>query len=200
MTTTATLISAPAVEGGVAAPAAGSRAARRSARSRGRVRGVVGWLLLALAVVLLWPAQFGGLTGLTVVNGHSMEPVYRTDDLVASFRQTGYAVGDIVSYRVPQGQPGAGGRVIHRIASASDVDGETVYTTQGDNNPQADPWTIRDGDILGRAIVAVPGVGAGLTPEGAPLILALSLGVIVTVLLWGDGGRARARKNSDHRP
>ncbi|MFL0410388.1 signal peptidase I [Microbacterium paludicola] len=183
-------------------PGDGTRAARRRARSRGRTRAAVSWLLLVLAVILLWPAQYGGLTGVTAVNGHSMEPTYHTGDLVASFRQSGYAVGDIVSYQVPQGQPGAGGRVIHRIVSARVVGGETIYSTQGDNNPQADPWTIRDGDILGRAIVAVPGVGAGLTPEGAPLLLALSLGFIVTMLLWGDGDghRARARAKTDNRP
>ena len=72
---------------------------------------VVGRLrvMLAVGAVLLWPAPLGGVVGLTVVSGHSMEPTYHSGDLVITARQPSYAAGDIVSYVVPAGEFGGGG-------------------------------------------------------------------------------------------
>ena len=54
------------------------------------------------------------------------------------------AVGDIVSFHPPT----APGEVYtHRIVS---TDGGLV-TTQGDINSVSDPWTLSDGDLIGRA-------------------------------------------------
>jgi len=175
------------------APEADAAEPGRVARTWGGMRQIIGWVVLGIAIVLLWPAQLGGLTGLTVVNGHSMEPTYVTDDLIVSMRQPHYHVGDIVSYEVPAGQNGAGGRVIHRIVSVQTVDGAMVYGTRGDNNPQADPWVIGDADVLGRAVLRLPGVGIALTPDGAPIVLAVALGAVVTLLLWGGDARSRSR-------
>ncbi|HCX85513.1 MAG TPA: signal peptidase I [Micrococcales bacterium] len=149
-----------------------------------RLPSAAGWLLIAVAAVLLWPAQWGGLTGLTVVSGHSMEPTFHTGDLVVTWRASGYEVGDIVSYTVPADQAGAGGRVIHRVSSVELVDGETVYTTRGDNNPADDPWTLTSADVTGTVLVHVPGVGALVGTSLLPLIAAGALGGVVTVLLW----------------
>lgn len=206
MTDTATLPStaSPAAESGVAVPGAlapgtGSRrGARRPRRTWGRMRQVSAWVLLAFAVILLWPAQLGGITALTVVNGHSMEPTYETGDLVVSVKLPRYRVGDVVSFAVPEGQDGAGGRVIHRIVDVRTTAGGRTYTTQGDHNPQPDPWRIGDADILGRAFAHVPRVGVGLTPQGAPIVLAIALGGIVTLLLWGDGRGSRSRTREPH--
>ncbi|WP_420115169.1 signal peptidase I [Pseudactinotalea sp.] len=149
-----------------------------------RVRSVLGWVLVAAAAILLWPAQWGGLTGLTIVSGHSMEPTYVTGDLVVTWRQSDYAPGDVVSSTVPEGQPGAGGHVIHRIITAEPTSAGTIYTTLGDNNPAADQWAIAADDITGAAILHVPGLGRFLGPAVLPIILAAALGGIVTVLLW----------------
>jgi signal peptidase len=193
------LLPAPVVEEDVVVPGLVTRATLREATRRderprrtwGALRKVTGWVVLAFAFIALWPAQFGGITGMTVVNGHSMEPTYVTGDLIVSVRQPHYEVGDIVSYQVPEGQAGAGGRVIHRISAVSAGVGGPRYATQGDNNPEADPWVISDGDILGQAVVRIPHAGVGLTGEGSTLALALALGFIVTLLLWGDDRGSR---------
>lgn len=151
-----------------------------------RVRSVLGWVLVAVAAILLWPAQWGGLTGLTIVSGQSMEPTYYTGDLVVTWRQADYAPGDIVSYTVPADQPGGGGHVIHRIVTAEPGPSGTVYTTLGDNNPAADQWAITAADITGTTILHVPGLGRVLGPAVLPIIAAAALGGIVTVLLWRD--------------
>lgn len=163
-------------------------------RRRGTLAGrIVSTLLFIVAVVLLWPAQFGGVTGLTVVNGHSMEPTYHTGDLVLSIRQPGYSAGDIVSYSVPAGQPGAGGRVIHRVFSLDASSGATTYTTKGDNNPSVDPWHFGTSEVLGKAIFMVPGIGAVFGGSTSSLMIGLLAGVAVTVVIWTAGSRRKRR-------
>lgn len=156
-------------------------------------------ILFVVAVALLWPARYGGISGLTVVSGHSMEPTFHTGDLLLSIRQPSYRVGDIISYTVAAGQPGAGGRVIHRIAA---IDDSGRYRTQGDNNPDSDPWRSTSGDVMGREIFSIPGVGTLLGPASAPAALGLVFGGLVTVLIWrsdtsGDrAGRRRSEVNA----
>ena len=151
---------------------------------RGRVvralRSLVGWLAVAAGVIVLWPAQLGGIVGLTIVSGHSMEPSYLTGDLVVTVRQASYVVDDVVSYVVPEGQPGAGGRVIHRIVTAEDG----VYTTLGDNNAEPDPWAFEAADVTGRALFRLSGLGTIWSPQVFPIIIAIALGGIVAVVLW----------------
>jgi signal peptidase len=165
------------------------------AKPRRPWRYVVSVGIFLVAVVLLWPAQFGGLTGLTVVNGHSMEPTYYTGDLVVSFRLPNYAPGDIVSYRVPSGQPGAGGRVIHRIFSEATTGGRTVFTTKGDNNPSTDPWNFVTGDVLGKALFSIPAIGSVLGGASNPIVVGLASGLLVTVLLWRIGSAPKKRRH-----
>jgi len=179
MTTTSGNAFAPGTDVDAPVTTEGFVTGARSSRGR-RVRGALSWLLLALAVVALWPAQWGGFLGLTIVSGHSMEPTYYTGDLVVTVRQPGYAVGDVVSYRVPAGQPGAGGRVIHRIESIQNG----VIVTEGDNNPDIDPWVFATGDVTGRAVLHIPGVGLMWSPSVLPVIIAIIVGIAVTVLLW----------------
>lgn len=165
-------------------PSAGSsrRRDQRTARTRSHpARTVLEWLLFAIGIALLWPVQFGGITGITIVHGQSMEPTYSTGDVVLTLRLGDYRPGDVISYTVPDGQAGAGGHVIHRVES---VQADGTYITIGDNNDAADQWVISDDDVTGRAIVAVPGLGLALSPQFLPYILAFSLGGIVTVLLW----------------
>lgn len=163
------------------------------------LRAAIGWGLVLVAVILLWPAQWGGLSGITVVSGHSMEPTYRTGDLVVTWRSPAYEIGDIVSYTVPADQPGAGGHVIHRISAIADAGGSPVYTTTGDNNPAADQWALSSSDITGAAVLHVPGLGRLLRPALLPYVAAALIGAIVTVLLWRsqDDGEAESADEAD---
>ncbi|MGC0143866.1 MULTISPECIES: signal peptidase I [unclassified Pseudactinotalea] len=155
--------------------------ARHRASGAARLRTVVSWVLLALAVVALWPAQFGGLTGLTIVHGASMEPTYATGDVVVTLRTGSYQVGDVISYTVPAGQAGAGGHVIHRVGS---VEPDGTYTTIGDNSENPDEWVIADADVRGKAVAVLPRAGIVFSPQVLPYVVALAVGGIVTLLLW----------------
>jgi signal peptidase I len=163
---------------------------------RRRPLAVVGSILIFLvALVILWPAQFGGFTGLTVVNGHSMQPTYYTGDLVVTLRLPSYQPNDIISFKVPQGQPGAGGRVIHRVFSDTSVKGQTVYTTKGDNNPSVDPWHPGNADILGKALFSIPAIGSVLGGASNPIVVGLVAGILVTLLVWRIGSGPKKRRH-----
>lgn len=164
---------------------------RRSLRRTSPLRRIVSLVAAALTIGALWPAQFGGITSLTVVRGQSMEPVYRSGDLVITVRLPDYAIGDIVSYTVPEGQPGAGGRVIHRIigedaaGTARGADGAALpYLSQGDNNPDIDPWRFAANDVMGVAVLSVPVVGGLIGSLGDPVVIGLGAGLLVTIILW----------------
>jgi signal peptidase I len=158
-------------------------------------RRVISGVIVALALVAFWPAQYGGFTGLTVVDGHSMEPTYFTGDLVVSVRQPTYQVGDVVSYLVPVGQDGAGERVIHRITEVDTSTGSPIYTTTGDNNFGApDPWMITSKDVMGVGILSLSGFGTLIGGMSNPLLIALICGVLITVVLWSSDPRDPAKR------
>lgn len=188
------------VTGSASAPGGAShqptRVEIRNRRPARRVRALLGWLVLAAAVVLAWPAVWGGWTGVTIVVGQSMEPSYETGDVVLTWKQDAYQVGDVLSYVVPDGQAGAGGHVIHRVLSVDASSGEEIYTTIGDNNPSADPWEIRADDILGKARFHVPGAAGWVDASVLPYVLAAAAGGIVTVLLWS--GRSEDEENGEN--
>ena len=137
---------------------------------------------LLVLVVLCWPTYLGGSTTIVVVAGRSMEPTWHAGDVVV-VRQGTYEVGDPIVYSIPEGDPGAGRRVIHRIVGGDGVDG---WTTQGDNRDEADPWHPTDEDVVGRAVTTIPWVGrlrVLLTGwQGLSLVLSLA----VTAALWPD--------------
>lgn len=196
----------PGVAGAPEAPAPAGRRARRIAEHNARRRpksvlrvcaGVVlRIVMLAAGLLILWPANWGGFTGLTVVQGNSMEPTYETGDLVVTLRQPSYGTGDVISYVVPDGQDGAGGRVIHRIHAVEDGSGVAVFTTQGDNNPEPDIWEITAGDVTGKAILHVPGVGHLLGGQTYALLIGAAAGLIVLVFLWPGGKKNTVQRSA----
>lgn len=135
----------------------GRRVAPRVPRTpRERVRSAVGWAVTAGVVAVLvwfgWPSTLGGCTTLTIVSGRSMEPTYRTGDLVVS-RCGKPDVGDVVVYTPPDLERG---RIIHRVVAG---DAAAGWVIQGDNNDFLDPWRPHTADVLGIARLHVPGLG-----------------------------------------
>jgi signal peptidase I len=124
--------------------------------------GLVGWVLL------LRPLAFGGPATYLVIHGNSMFPTYREGDLVVTRRQASYGVGEIVAYRVPQGQVGSGHLVIHRIIQSSKLG----FVMKGDHNQYEDPWRPKAIDIVGSSWIAVSSMGRVLVLVRQPIVAA----------------------------
>ena len=132
-----------------------------------------------VAVVLAWflflrPAALGGPASYVIVSGSSMEPTLSGGDFVLALRQDDYAIGDLVAFRVPAGEPGEGAAVIHRILGR---EGE-VFTTQGDNSDQPDTWHPTAQDILGQMRFSLPGGGRLVEWFRQPVILGAIAGLL----------------------
>ena len=142
----------------------------------------VGW------AVTLRPTSLGGPATYVVVRGDSMLPDFHSGDLVVLQAAEEYRPGDVVGYRVPDGELGAGHVVLHRIVGG---DGAGGYTVEGDNNPAPDPWQPRSGDVSGRLWLFVPELGRVVSLVHQP---AVAGALAVTVLVMWFVARETSRK------
>src|SRR4051812_25915888 len=111
----------------------------------------------AFVAMLLWfclPQSLGGRAGWVLVSGTSMLPHLHTGDLVLVEHRSDYHVGEVIAYRVPEGQVGAGHVVIHRIVGGS---GRAGWAMKGGNRTAQDPWYPANHDGIGAKQGGVPG-------------------------------------------
>jgi signal peptidase I len=166
-----------------------SRTSARSFRLRRLVRLVVATPFLALAaaalVMLIRPGLVNAPIAQVVVAGQSMEPTLSSGDVVFVHRRPTYSIGDVVAYRVPKGEPGAGVIVIHRIVRGSAAKG---YILRGDNKEGVDPWQPKPDSILGSKVFRVPSLGLVFHFMRSQLGLALFAGLITFLIALGAVG------------
>ena len=145
----------------------------RIARRAIPVRRIAGWLLFAVVlaawVAYLRPTGLGGHASYVTVSGESMEPTMYNGDFVITREQSDYEVGDVLVYRIEEGEVGAGGMVIHRIIGGSIEDG---FVTQGDNRDKPDHWYPTEAEIVGKVWVEMPNVGEWLPYLRSPIVIA----------------------------
>lgn len=154
-------------------------------RRLGRVGRVLGWMLTVLVVVAWFvvfrPATLGGPVTYVGVNGISMTPTMHDGDLAVVQRRSSYEVGDVIAYRIPEGQTGAGSRVIHRIVGG---DGQAGFVTKGDHNAYTDYyWHPRPTDVLGKVWFHWPGLARQMALLRSPTVLAVVVGGLTFVIL-----------------
>ena len=154
---------------------------------RSRTLRVVAVLAFTGWFLALRPQVLGGPAGWILVAGVSMEPNIHAGSLVVVLRQSEYRVGDIVAYRVPENDPGAGSNVIHRIIGGS---AEAGFVTRGDNTDGADMWRPRPSDMVGTAWVVVPGAAPAMLLLRSPIVVASLAAGLATYLVLGLAGPA----------
>ena len=138
--------------------------------------------LAALVATCLWfalPQGLGGRAAWVLVSGTSMLPHLHTGDLVLVEHGSSYHVGEVVAYRVPEGQVGAGHVVIHRIVGGN---GKTGWRMQGDNRTAADLWYPTNREVVGAEQLRIPHAWLVLRIFHMPLLLALF--AAFAVFLW----------------
>ena len=150
---------------------------------------------LALVATLLWfclPQALGGRAGWVLVSGTSMLPHLHSGDLVLVEHRSSYRVGQVVAYRVPKGEVGAGHVVIHRIVGGN---GRTGWKLQGDNRTAPDLWYPTNHDVLGAQLLRIPHAWVALRFLHTPLFLALLAGCGIFVLIaFAGSGQSEARE------
>ena len=145
--------------------------------------------LIAVLLFFTWPVRFGGATTFVVVHGHSMDPTFRSGDLVVVRKADTYKIGDIAAYRVPKGTAGAGGGVIHRIVRR---EGDR-YVFKGDNRTTEDQWRPRASDIMGRLALRMPMPGETFWAL-LPWTWCVGVGIVVTWMFWPQRTGRRERR------
>ncbi|HEX9977605.1 MAG TPA: signal peptidase I [Acidimicrobiia bacterium] len=160
--------------------------------------------VLFIGLVVLWamtlrPTWLGGSASVLTVRGTSMEPTYHYGDVIIAHRHDVYQVGDIIAYRVPEGDIGAGAVVIHRIIGG---DGESGFRTQGDNNPDPDDWRPTQTDVLGSAWLRIPVIGRLMSAlRSVPIIALLAGGAAIVLVIFGtEQPTAPSKRRHDHTP
>lgn len=144
---------------------------------------VLDLLLLGLVCVLawnLWPAALGGHTRFIMVTGASMEPVFHIGDSLVVREIDDPQIGDIIVFRIPEGNPAAGSFVVHRIFAQRD-DGS--FMTKGDNRRYADPWHVMPGDIVGQPTWTISQFGRLLQMTHSPFFIGGAAGLLCMLLL-----------------
>jgi len=154
------------------------------------------FLFAALASFLLsrYPNLVGGQLQMVTISGISMKPHLHSGDVVLLRKQAHYRPGDVVAYKIPNGSPGAGHMVIHRVLGRLQ-DGS--FVTKGDNVSAPDFWRPRPGWIVGREWLTIPRVGYGFAYARTAPALAAIFALFVIYALAGytkpeerDGGGA----------
>ncbi|MBC7247757.1 MAG: signal peptidase I [Actinobacteria bacterium] len=137
-------------------------------RSLSRLLELAVYCLVAMALLcnflIIAQALFSPLNE---VQGDSMEPTIRDSDavLVAGVQPEGIKPGDVIIF--PDPEDGAA-RIVHRVVSMQERDGELVAVTKGDGNTQVDPFVIPARKVQGKVRLVLPMGGAFLRFLGSP--------------------------------
>ena len=121
-------------------------------------------------------ASIAGFTPLTVAT-ESMEPTFGTSDLIIIQKcdPADLKEGDIITFHTIINNEYA--LNTHRIVDIEENNGYRSYRTKGDNNQIEDTHVIADGDIVGKYVLKLAGVGALMT------FLSSSTGFLVVIIL-----------------
>lgn len=148
-------------------------------RLEGRWRPLASYLIAALLVATWWaslaPTAVFGPNSYVMVQGHSMEPMLHTGDLVIARRESQYHIGDLVVFHIYSGS------VIHRIVSGS---AEAGWQTKGDNNNWVDPWVLDNSGVAGKFQTEIPQFGTLLAWGRTHVLLVAAITTGIAMLFY----------------
>lgn len=138
-------------------------------------------LLLAVTLVLAWPAPWGGRFAFGVVSGTSMLPQLEPGDLVLALRNPDneYQIGDTILYHVDY--QGTVGRIVHKIVGKN-PDG--TYITQGVNKRAPDIWPVVPSNVQGRVFASFSNGQKIIDVIKSPNFIPLTFGLYLVWMFW----------------
>ncbi|HEU4962526.1 MAG TPA: signal peptidase I [Bacilli bacterium] len=123
---------------------------------------------------------------LMVVLSGSMNPVFKTGDLIAvkpGDVNTAYQVGDVITFRSPED---ANKIITHRVTEVTERNGMRLYVTQGDANDSKDPKPVPQLNVIGQyADFHIPKLGYALSFIKSKPGMAIMLIVPGVLLIFG---------------
>ena len=156
------------------------------------------FLAIALAVNVVYSIK-QSMSFSTIV-GTSMNPVLNMGDLITNEKISPSEVklGDIIIYRMPtpereryQSLP----LIAHRVIEITNTTAAgLIYRTKGDNNPVVDPWSVRNGDLVGKVGQQIPyfGFPALFLQDSSSRVLAFLALFLFILNLYNLGARVGA--------
>ncbi len=138
-------------------------------------------IVLAVTVVLAWPAAWGGFFTFGIVSGTSMLPQLLPGDLVVAVKNqsNAYSLGDTILYNV--NYQGTSGRIVHTIVGQN-PDG--TYITQGVNKQDPDIWPVIPSDIRGRVVLSISNGQAVVDVIKNPNFIPVAFGIYLVWMFW----------------
>ena len=131
-----------------------------------------------------------------VVTSDSMFPALKPNDLiiVKPSKIQDVKQGDIIAF---DSHIHGIGIISHRAIAVADDDGIIGLDTKGDNNRDADPWTVHDEDLIGIVIDVIPAFGILLIE---PVRYTLVAVIIITAvsLLWETMSESKKTTKSEN--
>lgn len=118
--------------------------------------GLLALVVLLGALVIVVPA-IAGATPMTILT-QSMEPTYPPGTLIVvqPVDTEDIVIGEPITYQLESGKPEV---VTHRVVAISYSNGDTFFTTKGDNNAVVDPKQVTSVQVRGRVWYSVPFIG-----------------------------------------
>ncbi|WP_258067080.1 signal peptidase I [Arthrobacter sp. GMC3] len=179
-----------------------------------RPGGIVRKMGRAVSYLLLLVAAFGALVMVVVplatgsqtytVLTNSMAPKYAPGSFLV-VRPTPFdnlRVGDVVTYQIESGKPAV---ISHRIIAVGvNQEGERTLTTKGDNNSLADAAPVKEVQVKGKLLYAIPYVGFAAHAAGQergallPIIAVGFLGFGALTMVTGTLEKKRSRTKARH--
>jgi signal peptidase len=143
------------------------------------------WLCLGFAFTLLAAAALPLAVGdrsLTVLSG-SMSPTIETGDVVVTepVVPTEVEVGDIVTFRDPEGTSKLYSHRVRRIAPAGR---DIRFVTRGDANTSVERWRVPANGTVGRVVYRVPKLGFAIAWMGTPAARTALTALPALLLCW----------------
>lgn len=140
-------------------------------------------LMLAVAGLFLLPLlPLEGNLELRIVESGSMEPAIMTGALVGLRPAPSYQLGDVITFEDDTAQV----PTTHRIVEIYEESGQTVFTTKGDANEEADTAAVYPDSILGKVYFDVPYAGFVLDFARQPVGFALLVVLPAIMIILGE--------------
>jgi signal peptidase I len=143
---------------------------------------VVFWIVFA-------PMQLGGQTAYIVINGTSMEPDYKSGDLIIVHRAFDYQIGDLVAYQNQDLQS----NFFHRIIGKENE----RYILKGDNNPTADSYHPQKSEIIGKIwfqFINIGGLIQNLRIPAGILLVAILAFTLWEIIMKNDSKKRKRKR------